>query len=39
MYLIKVSESNDNEIAKRAKTLVFEIYRYEIKSKGFNVFY
>ncbi|MCK9638967.1 MAG: toll/interleukin-1 receptor domain-containing protein [Prolixibacteraceae bacterium] len=37
-YLFKVSESTDPELAKRAKTVLFEINRYDSKSKGLDVF-
>jgi uncharacterized protein (DUF1778 family) len=37
-YLKKVSENTDLEVAKRAKTVLFEINRYDGKSKGLNVF-
>lgn len=38
VYLTKVSESLDSELARRAKTVLFEINRYDSKSKGLDVF-
>jgi hypothetical protein len=37
-YLSKISENKDIEVAKRAKTVSFEINRYDNKSKGLDVF-
>lgn len=37
-YIIKVSESKDYEVARRAKTVVFEINRYDGSGAGIDVF-
>jgi len=37
-YIIKVSESNDHEVARRAKTVLFEINRYDGSGDGIDVF-
>ena len=37
-YIKRVSESKDHEVAKRAKTVVFEINRYDESGDGVNFF-
>ena len=37
-YIEKVSESKDHEVARRAKTVVFEINRYDGSGNGIDVF-
>ncbi len=37
-YIIKVSESKDHEVARRAKTVLFEINRYDGSGDGIDVF-
>jgi hypothetical protein len=37
-YIKKVSESKDHEVARRAKTVVFEINRYDGSGEGIDVF-
>ncbi len=37
-YIIKISESNDHKVARRAKIVLFEISRYDGSGEGIDVF-